>query len=48
MGHALELLYTTALPVKTVAARAGYRSVQSFSRQFEARYQLRPADIGNH
>ncbi|WP_429013322.1 helix-turn-helix transcriptional regulator [Comamonas sp. 4034] len=48
MGHALELLYTTALPIKAVAARAGYQSVQSFSRQFEARYQLRPADIGNH
>ena len=48
MGHALELLYTTALPIKAVAARAGYQSVQSFNRQFEARYQLRPADIGNH
>lgn len=48
MGHALELLYTTALTIKAVAARAGYQSVQSFSRQFEARYQLRPADIGNH
>lgn len=48
MGHALELLYTTALPIKAVAARAGYQSVQSFSRQFESRYQLRPADIGNH
>ncbi|QNP47948.1 helix-turn-helix transcriptional regulator [Diaphorobacter aerolatus] len=47
MGHALQLLSTTTLPVKTVAARVGYRSTQSFNRQFAARYQLHPADIGN-
>ena len=47
MGCALALLSTTNLPTKTVAARVGYQSVTSFSRQFAARYQLRPADIGN-
>lgn len=47
MGHALQLLSTTALPIKTVAARVGYQSSQSFHRQFVARYQLQPADIGN-
>lgn len=47
MGCALTLLSTTNLPTKTVAARVGYQSVASFNRQFAARYQLRPADIGN-
>ncbi|MDR0216597.1 MAG: helix-turn-helix domain-containing protein [Comamonas sp.] len=47
MGHALKLLSTTSLPIKTVATRVGYRSSQSFTRQFSARYQLQPADIGN-
>jgi AraC-like DNA-binding protein len=47
MGCALTLLSTTNLPIKTVAARVGYQSVSSFNRQFAARYQLRPVDIGN-
>jgi len=47
LAHAMELLYTTRLPLKTVAARVGYRSLGSFSRRFHARYQLDPADIGN-
>jgi transcriptional regulator GlxA family with amidase domain len=34
-------------PVKTVAARVGYRSVASFSRRFSERYGLDPARIGN-
>ena len=47
MAQALELLSTTTLPIKAVAARVGYQSTQSFQRQFAARYQLHPADIGN-
>lgn len=47
LAHAMELLYTTRLPLKTVAARVGYRSVGSFSRRFQARYRLDPAAIGN-
>ncbi len=47
LAQAMELLYTTRLPLKSVAARVGYRSVGSFSRRFQARYQLDPALIGN-
>lgn len=47
LAHAMELLYTTRLPLKTVAARVGYRSPASFSRRFQQRYQLDPAAIGN-
>lgn len=47
LARALELLYGTRWPVKTVAARVGYRSVASFSRRFSARYGLEPGQIGN-
>ncbi|WP_313217056.1 helix-turn-helix transcriptional regulator [Stenotrophomonas sp.] len=47
LAHAMNLLYTTRLPLKTVAARVGYRSLGSFSRRFAARYGLEPAAIGN-
>ncbi|WP_313492921.1 AraC family transcriptional regulator [Stenotrophomonas sp.] len=47
LAHAMQLLYTTRLPLKTVAARAGYRSLASFSKRFAARYGLEPAAIGN-
>lgn len=47
LAHAMNLLYTTQLPLKTVAARVGYRSLGSFSRRFAARYGLEPAAIGN-
>jgi len=43
----LNLLYTTRWPVKTVAARVGYRSVPTFTRRFMQRYGLEPAQIGN-
>ena len=46
MGQALELLYTTTLPTKTIAARVGYQSLPSFNRQFQARYGLSPAHAG--
>jgi len=47
LAHAMQLLYTTRLPLKTVAARAGYRSLGSFNKRFAARYGLEPAAIGN-
>lgn len=47
LAHAMGLLYTTRLPLKTVAARVGYRSLGGFSRRFAARYGLDPAAIGN-
>lgn len=47
LAHAMTLLYTTRLPLKTVAARVGYRSLGSFSKRFAARYGLEPGAIGN-
>ena len=47
LACAMDLLYTTHWPVKTVAARVGYRSVASFTRRFNERYGLDPAHIGN-
>ncbi|MQS40558.1 helix-turn-helix domain-containing protein [Xanthomonas translucens pv. hordei] len=47
LAYAMELLYTTRWPLKTVAARAGYRSTRSFSQRFQQRYGLDPARIGN-
>jgi len=46
LACAMQLLYTTTWPVKTVAARVGYRSAASFSRRFAERFGLAPADIG--
>lgn len=47
LAHAMQLLYTTQLPLKTVAARVGYRSLRSFNKRFSTRYGLEPAAIGN-
>ncbi len=47
LARAMALLYTTHWPLKTVAARVGYRSVASFQRRFVARYGMEPAAIGN-
>ncbi len=47
LAHATSLLYTTRLPLKTVAARVGYRSLGSFNKRFAERYGLEPAAIGN-
>ncbi|MBB5875271.1 helix-turn-helix domain-containing protein [Xanthomonas sp. 3498] len=47
LAHAMQLLYTTRWPLKTVAAHAGYRSVRSFSQRFQQRYGLDPSSIGN-
>ena len=40
------LLYGTQLPLKTVAARVGYRSPDGFVRAFRARYGLEPSQLG--
>lgn len=46
LAEALRLLLTTRLPVKTVAARVGYSSVQSFSKRFAERYGAEPSTYG--
>lgn len=45
LAHGMNLLYTTDLPLKTVAARAGYRSAASFSKRFAEQYGLSPSEI---
>jgi len=47
LGQALQLLQGTRLPVKTVAARSGYRSVSSFVRRFQERYGVDPSRVAN-
>jgi len=47
LACAMQLLYSTRWPVKTVAARVGYRSAPTFARRFARRYGLEPAQIGN-
>lgn len=47
LSHALILLLSTGLPVKTVAARAGYASVSSFIARFRARYGVDPSRVGS-
>lgn len=46
LAQAMQMLYTTQLPLKTVAARVGYRSLGSFNKRFQARYGLAATDIG--
>jgi AraC-like DNA-binding protein/quercetin dioxygenase-like cupin family protein len=47
LACALDLLYTTRSPVKTIAHRVGYQSVESFARRFRERYGLDASAIGN-
>jgi len=47
LACAMEMLYTTRWPVKTVAARVGYRSASTFARRFALRYGIEPTRIGN-
>ena len=47
LACALDLLYTTRWPVKTIAAKVSYRSTPSFVHKFTERYGLEPAQIGN-
>lgn len=46
LGLSLDLLYGTRLPLKTVAARVGYRSPDAFVRAFRARFGLEPSQLG--
>lgn len=46
LARGLDLLYTTGLPVKVVAARVGYQSAPSFARRFQERFGLAPSAIG--
>ncbi|WP_312686636.1 helix-turn-helix transcriptional regulator [Kosakonia sp.] len=43
IADALQLLMTTRIPIKSIAARVGYTSVASFSRQFSKRYGAEPS-----
>lgn len=43
IAEGLRLLMTSELPVKTIAARVGYNSAASFSRQFAERYGIEPS-----
>jgi AraC-like DNA-binding protein len=45
LAHALQLLYATRLPVKTVAQRVGYSSASSFVKRFGERYGMEPSRI---
>ena len=45
LSHALWMLQTTHLPVKTVAGRAGYSSVSSFVRRFHLRDGVEPSKV---
>jgi AraC-like DNA-binding protein len=46
LSHALTLLLTTRLPVKSIAARVGYASISTFVKRFRARYGVEPSAIG--
>lgn len=46
LAHALELLYTTRLPLKSVAQRVGYASPSSFVKRFAERYGVEPSRVG--
>ncbi|MFL6548992.1 MAG: helix-turn-helix transcriptional regulator [Povalibacter sp.] len=46
LSHALNLLVTTQLPVKSVAQRVGYASVSTFIKRFNERYGVPPSQVG--
>jgi len=47
LARGMELLYTTTLPVKSVAQRVGYQSASSFAKRFAERYGMEPSRIAN-
>ena len=47
LAHALQLLYSTRLPVKSIAQRVGYASASSFTKRFTERYGVEPSRIGS-
>ena len=44
LAAAEHLLKTTALPIATIAARSGFKSVQYFNHCFSARHRLSPGE----
>ncbi|MEC5384312.1 helix-turn-helix transcriptional regulator [Uliginosibacterium sp. H3] len=46
LSYALNLLLTTRLPIKSVAARVGYASPSSFVKRFAERYGVEPSNVG--
>lgn len=46
LSHALTLLLTTNLPVKSVAGRSGYVSTSTFVKRFRERYGIEPSSVG--
>ena len=44
---AMDMLYTTSWPLKTIAAKVGYQSTSAFSRRFKERYGLLPEHISH-
>ena len=45
LHHALALLQTSKLPLKSIALASGYRSQSSFRQNFSDRFGLSPADV---
>ena len=45
LNCALDMLYTSTWPLKTIAAKCGYQSVSVLNQRFLQRYGLLPADI---
>ena len=45
LNCALDMLYTSNWPLKTVAAKCGYQSVSVFTQRFQQRFGLLPTDI---
>jgi AraC-like DNA-binding protein len=45
LSHALSLLLTTQLPVKSVAPLVGYSSVSTFIKRFRDRYGVEPSRV---
>ena len=45
LNCALDMLYTSTWPLKTIAAKCGYQSVSVFNQRFLQRYGLLPVDI---
>lgn len=48
LHHALALLQTRKLPLKTVALKSGYRSLASFRENFTERFGIAPGDVGDN
>ncbi len=45
LAHAAEQLRATIVPVKVIAADAGYQSTRNFARRFKQQFHLRPVEF---